>query len=188
MLDEKEVVRSCALETNEKEGVRALERMPVKIGVLALQGDFAEHIATFKRCNTEATCTEIRKVEQLEGLDGLVIPGGESTVMLKLLKEFGMFDAVRQFGNSGVLPVGHLNACVRVMLLASVRVSPCACPREHSSKTHRVSVSRCVHFTYGLVAGMRIRACDLYLFWCVCRNAIFWDLRRMHHDEQVHRS
>jgi 5'-phosphate synthase pdxT subunit len=86
--------------------------MQATIGVLALQGDFAEHIATFKRCNTKVECREVRKKEQLEGLHGLVIPGGESTVMLKLLKDFEMFDAVRDFGVSGMPCFGTCAGCI----------------------------------------------------------------------------
>eukprot|EP00290_Baffinella_frigidus_P012493 CAMPEP_0180145172 /NCGR_PEP_ID=MMETSP0986-20121125/17477_1 /TAXON_ID=697907 /ORGANISM="non described non described, Strain CCMP2293" /LENGTH=220 /DNA_ID=CAMNT_0022089429 /DNA_START=49 /DNA_END=711 /DNA_ORIENTATION=+ len=84
---------------------------PITIGVLALQGDFAEHIDTFKRCDGVIT-REIRKTEQLAGLDGLVIPGGESTVMVKLLVEFGMFDDLRAFGTSGQPMFGTCAGCI----------------------------------------------------------------------------
>ena len=94
--------------------------MSLKVGVLALQGDFAEHIATFKRCNTACEAVEIRKSEQLEGLHGLVIPGGESTVMLKLLKEFGMLEDVRRFGTVGMPFFGTCAGCI--MMSKSVDV------------------------------------------------------------------
>ena len=54
----------------------------MKIGVLALQGDFIEHIAILKRLGGEAV--EVRLPEDLEGLDGLILPGGESTTIGKL--------------------------------------------------------------------------------------------------------
>ena len=68
----------------------------MKIGVLALQGDFAEHISMLKRLKVEAS--EIRLPEQLKGLDGLIIPGGESTTIGKLAVEYNLMDALKQFG------------------------------------------------------------------------------------------
>ena len=68
----------------------------MKIGVLALQGDFAEHISMLKRLKVEAS--EVRLPEQLKGLDGLIIPGGESTTIGKLAVEYNLMDALKQFG------------------------------------------------------------------------------------------
>jgi 5'-phosphate synthase pdxT subunit len=68
----------------------------MRIGVLALQGDFAEHIAMFKNLGVEAP--EVRLPEQLEGLDGLVIPGGESTTIGKLSEDYGLTEPLRRFG------------------------------------------------------------------------------------------
>eukprot|EP00288_Rhodomonas_lens_P013757 CAMPEP_0177708206 /NCGR_PEP_ID=MMETSP0484_2-20121128/10157_1 /TAXON_ID=354590 /ORGANISM="Rhodomonas lens, Strain RHODO" /LENGTH=206 /DNA_ID=CAMNT_0019219763 /DNA_START=51 /DNA_END=671 /DNA_ORIENTATION=- len=93
----------------------------VIIGVLALQGDFAEHIDTFKKCEN-VECREIRKTEQLEGLHALVIPGGESTVMIKLLVEFGMFDAVKSLGSSGTPMFGTCAGCI--MLAQGIEERP----------------------------------------------------------------
>jgi pyridoxal 5'-phosphate synthase pdxT subunit len=70
--------------------------MPV-IGVLALQGDFAEHIAILNRINVQAK--EIRLAEQLAGLDGLIIPGGESTTIGKLAVDFGLMEPLREFAS-----------------------------------------------------------------------------------------
>ena len=67
----------------------------MKIGVLALQGAFREHIVMLRRLGVEAT--EVRLPGQLEGLDGLVIPGGESTSMLHLMGLYGLDDAIRAF-------------------------------------------------------------------------------------------
>ena len=68
----------------------------MNIGVLALQGDFAEHIAVLRRLEVETR--EVRLAEELEGLDGLIIPGGESTTIGKLAIDFGMMEPLIQFG------------------------------------------------------------------------------------------
>ena len=70
----------------------------MKIGVLALQGDFAEHIVMLKRLGVETS--EVRLAENLKGLDGLIIPGGESTTIGKLATDFGLMDPLREFGTS----------------------------------------------------------------------------------------
>jgi 5'-phosphate synthase pdxT subunit len=67
----------------------------MKIGVLALQGNFREHVAMLRRLGAEAL--EVRKPEQLAGLDGLVIPGGESTTFMRLMRLYGLEDAIRRF-------------------------------------------------------------------------------------------
>jgi 5'-phosphate synthase pdxT subunit len=67
----------------------------MKIGVLALQGNFREHVAMLRQLGAEAA--EVRKPEQLEGLDGLVIPGGESTTFMRLMRLYGLENAIRRF-------------------------------------------------------------------------------------------
>jgi pyridoxal 5'-phosphate synthase pdxT subunit len=67
----------------------------VKIGVLAVQGDFREHAAMLRRLGAEAV--EIRTPEQLEQVDGLVIPGGESTAIMRLIRLYGLDDVLRSF-------------------------------------------------------------------------------------------
>jgi 5'-phosphate synthase pdxT subunit len=67
----------------------------VKIGVLALQGNFREHAAMLRRLGAEPV--EVRKPEQLEGLDGLVVPGGESTTFTRLMRLYGLEEAIRRF-------------------------------------------------------------------------------------------
>jgi 5'-phosphate synthase pdxT subunit len=69
--------------------------VPTRVGVLAVQGNFREHIAMLRRLGVEAV--EVRKPEQLEGLDGLVVPGGESTTFMRLMRLYGLDDAVRSF-------------------------------------------------------------------------------------------
>jgi 5'-phosphate synthase pdxT subunit len=67
----------------------------MKIGVLALQGNFREHAAMLRRLGAEPV--EVRKPEQLEGLDGLVVPGGESTTFMRLMRLYGLEEAIRRF-------------------------------------------------------------------------------------------
>jgi 5'-phosphate synthase pdxT subunit len=68
---------------------------PLRIGVLALQGNFREHAQMLRGLG--ASVVEIRKAEQLEELDGLVIPGGESTTFMRLMGLYGLDEALRQF-------------------------------------------------------------------------------------------
>jgi 5'-phosphate synthase pdxT subunit len=67
----------------------------MRIGVLALQGDFAEHQAMLQRAGAEAS--QVRLPAELDGLDGLVIPGGESTTIGKLAVTFGLIEPLRRF-------------------------------------------------------------------------------------------
>ena len=68
---------------------------PLRIGVLALQGNFREHGQMLRRLGAEPV--EVRKPEQLEGLDGLVIPGGESTTFMRLMRLYGLDGAIKAF-------------------------------------------------------------------------------------------
>jgi pyridoxal 5'-phosphate synthase pdxT subunit len=68
---------------------------PVTIGVLALQGDYEAHALAFLSAGAQTRL--VRKPEELIGLDGLVLPGGESTTMLKFLEQSGFFDALGKF-------------------------------------------------------------------------------------------
>ncbi|WP_448569800.1 pyridoxal 5'-phosphate synthase glutaminase subunit PdxT [Thermus sp.] len=71
------------------------------VGVLALQGDFREHKEALRRLGVEAK--EVRKPEHLEGLKALVVPGGESTTIGKLAREYGLEEAVRRRVEEGSL-------------------------------------------------------------------------------------
>jgi pyridoxal 5'-phosphate synthase pdxT subunit len=66
-----------------------------RIGVLALQGNVREHVGVLRRLGAEPV--EVRKSAELEGLDGLVIPGGESTTFTRLMQLYGLDEAVRRF-------------------------------------------------------------------------------------------
>ncbi len=70
----------------------------MKIGVLALQGDFAEHVSMLKKIGVEAV--EVRLPKHLDGLNGLIIPGGESTTIGKLAVAYNLMDPLREFGKS----------------------------------------------------------------------------------------
>jgi pyridoxal 5'-phosphate synthase pdxT subunit len=80
-----------------------------RIGVLALQGAFREHVAMLRELGAEPV--EVRLPAQLDELDGLVIPGGESTTMTKLAALYGLDDAIRSFGR----PI--LGTCAGMILL-----------------------------------------------------------------------
>ena len=68
---------------------------PLRIGVLAVQGNFREHATVLRRLGAEPV--EIRLPGQLDGLDGLIIPGGESTAIGRLMRLYGLDEAVREF-------------------------------------------------------------------------------------------
>jgi 5'-phosphate synthase pdxT subunit len=69
---------------------------PLRIGVLAVQGNFREHAAMLRRLGAEPV--EVRLPEQMEGLDGLIVPGGESTAITRLMRLYGLDEALRRFG------------------------------------------------------------------------------------------
>ncbi len=71
---------------------------PLRIGLLAVQGNFREHAAMLRRLGADVV--EVRQPEQLAGLDGLVIPGGESTTFTRLMRLYGLDEAVRNFGGA----------------------------------------------------------------------------------------
>jgi pyridoxal 5'-phosphate synthase pdxT subunit len=68
---------------------------PLRIGVLAVQGNFREHAAMLRALGADAV--EVRKADQLGGLDGLVIPGGESTTFMRLMRLYGLDEAIARF-------------------------------------------------------------------------------------------
>ena len=70
----------------------------MKIGVLAIQGDFAEHITMLQRLGAQTA--EVRLPEDLNGLDGLIMPGGESTTIGKLATDYCLLEPLREFGKT----------------------------------------------------------------------------------------
>lgn len=83
------------------------------IGVLALQGDFREHIEVLRRIGVNAP--EVRLPRDLAGLDGLIIPGGESTTIVKLMQSSGLLDPLRELATDGFPTWG---TCAGMILLA----------------------------------------------------------------------
>lgn len=91
----------------------------MRIGILAVQGAFIEHKYMLKQIEKNFSdvieCIEIRQKKDLENLDGLILPGGESTVQGKLIRELDMFDTLQNLINNG-LPT--LATCAGLILLA----------------------------------------------------------------------
>jgi pyridoxal 5'-phosphate synthase pdxT subunit len=87
---------------------------PVKIGIVAIQGDFAAHAAMLQGLGAETV--EVRTVQDMESCDGIVLPGGESTTQLQFLKEEGLFDAILEFSRQGGAILG---TCAGAILLAT---------------------------------------------------------------------
>jgi pyridoxal 5'-phosphate synthase pdxT subunit len=86
----------------------------MKIGILAVQGDFAAHAATLHSLGADTA--EVRTVDDLASCDGLILPGGESTTQLQFLQEEGLYDAIREYANNGNAIFG---TCAGAILLAS---------------------------------------------------------------------
>ena len=86
---------------------------PLTVGVLAVQGAFAEHCAALRRAGAEPR--EIRGPRELDGIDALILPGGESTAQGRLMRELGLFAPVAAMINDG-LPV--FGTCAGMILLA----------------------------------------------------------------------
>ena len=126
----------------------------MRIAVLALQGDFAEHEAIFHRMNVP-TCQLRQKSDLDQEFDGLVLPGGESTVQGKLLRELDMFDTIRERIEAG-LPV--MATCAGTILLARQLLDD---PTVHLG-TMGISVRRNAYgrqlssfYTVGTFAGIK---------------------------------
>jgi len=85
----------------------------MKIGVLALQGAVTEHIVSIEKTGAEGL--PIKRVEQLGEVEGLIIPGGESTTIGKLMRKYGFIDAIRDFSSQGKPIFG---TCAGMIVLA----------------------------------------------------------------------
>jgi pyridoxal 5'-phosphate synthase pdxT subunit len=106
--------------------------MAKKVGVLALQGDFEAHQKALQRAGADAV--QVRTPDELAKVDGLVIPGGESTTMLKLLDVSGLKEPLRRFGQEKPI----FGTCAGAILLAS-EVSH---PAQESLHLMDISVER----------------------------------------------
>ena len=91
----------------------------MKIGILAVQGDFEAHAAMLAGLGVETR--EVRTTADLEECDGLILPGGESTTQLQFLQEEGLFGAIREFGGGGGAIFG---TCAGAILLATEVKNP----------------------------------------------------------------
>jgi 5'-phosphate synthase pdxT subunit len=85
----------------------------MKVGVLALQGDVREHIDSLLTCEVEAV--SVRRASEIESIDALVLPGGESTTIAQLAEVFGIFDLLKNKINNGMPVYG---SCAGMILLA----------------------------------------------------------------------
>lgn len=85
----------------------------LKIGVLALQGAVREHVLSIEESG--ATAVQVKRLEDLEGLDALVLPGGESTTMRKLLDRYELLEPIRRLAEEGIPMFG---TCAGLILLA----------------------------------------------------------------------
>jgi len=105
----------------------------LKIGILAVQGDFEAHAAMLARLGVESM--EVRTPAQLEGCDGLILPGGESTTQLQFLREEGLAEAIERFAEEGGAIFG---TCAGAILLATEVENP----RQDSLKLLDLTVLR----------------------------------------------
>ena len=100
------------------------KRAEVRLGVLAVQGAFIEHMTVLRRLGVEAQ--EVRLVAQLEGLHGLIIPGGESTTIARLMDIYGLRDAVAEQVSQGMM--GVFGTCAGMILMAKHLADDCPQP------------------------------------------------------------
>ena len=99
--------------------VSSSHEVSLKIGILAVQGDFEAHAAMLHSLGAETA--EVRTVAELESCDGLILPGGESTTQLQFLQEEGLYDAIRKFATDGYAIFG---TCAGAILLATEVKNP----------------------------------------------------------------
>lgn len=93
--------------------VIAMRNEPITIGVLALQGDFEAHLRMLQRCGVQGR--EVRTVQQLQEVDGLIIPGGESTTIMKLMQRYGLDETIRRRAGEGMPIYG---TCAGLIVMA----------------------------------------------------------------------
>ncbi|MFC1987393.1 pyridoxal 5'-phosphate synthase glutaminase subunit PdxT [Chloroflexota bacterium] len=91
----------------------------MRIGVLASQGAFAEHIAVLRQLGVDAV--PVRLPRELEGLDGLIIPGGESTSISKLMRDYNLVNEIRKLARNG-LPIW--GTCAGMIIMANGTTDP----------------------------------------------------------------
>ena len=109
-----------------------MKKVHPRVGVLAVQGDFAAHAAMLEALAAETV--EVRTVADLESCDALVLPGGESTTQLQFLQEEGLFDAIKTFAANQPI----LGTCAGAILLATEVQHP----RQESLGLMDITVTR----------------------------------------------
>ena len=87
--------------------------MPHTIGILALQGDFARHEERFRSLAVDTI--QVKKPEELQECDGLVIPGGESTTLTKLMELYGFYEPIREFAKNHPI----MGTCAGLIMVAT---------------------------------------------------------------------
>ena len=110
---------SCEEEENSAQRTQRTQRRLVKIGILAVQGDFEAHAAMLATMGVDTV--EVRTPEDLQGCDGLILPGGESTTQLQFLQEEGLSEAIKKFA-AQKKPV--FGTCAGAILLATQVKNP----------------------------------------------------------------
>ncbi|MCL4079217.1 pyridoxal 5'-phosphate synthase glutaminase subunit PdxT [Coriobacteriia bacterium Es71-Z0120] len=107
----------------------------MRVGVLALQGAFREHIMMLEALGVDAVA--VRKPEQLGGASALIIPGGESTAISKLMAAYGFYDAIRQQHGAGMAVWG---TCAGAILIATTIID--ALPGQEPLRLMDIAVRR----------------------------------------------
>ena len=114
--------------------------MDAPFGVLALQGDFAAHAAAFRHLGVPVR--EVRRVAELEGLGGLMIPRGESTTLLNLMRDEPSFEAVRSLHASGAVVAGTCAGAILLSREVRPRVITAPAPPGEPVRDHRATARR----------------------------------------------
>lgn len=109
--------------------------MTLKVGVLAYQGDVSEHLAAMRRALSDGTVISVRKPDQLDGLAGLVIPGGESTAISEVLESFT--NAIADLGDSMAI----WGTCAGAITLSSEVIDPDGSVDRKVTPLRRMSIA-----------------------------------------------
>ena len=128
-----------------------------RIGVLALQGDFAEHLDVLRSLGGEPR--EIRKAEHFDGLDGLIIPGGESTTIVKLMDTYGIGEAIRKAYSKGMAVWGTCAGMIVAARELSERSKASWLAGGASSGRVVVCVCKLAYFRAFTVSGLCLFVC-----------------------------
>ena len=112
-----------------------------KVGVLALQGAFIEHEKMLEQLGV--SCIELRNKEDLEKpYDGIILPGGESTVQGKLLKELDMFDTIKKQIEAGMQDLFFLQKILKIRKKHTLEQSQCASNEMHMEDSSEASLQQ----------------------------------------------